>query len=313
MNDINFDDNFLLLFRTKDLSPPMIEVFVKAFDVVESGIEDITGLSTVKSGLQVIGAITTKMDEWKGRNELYYSLFGFCSNADFITNNPSEEEKKKGVWAVTDFYAGEETVKFLMKGLIQKPKIESIEDNNSKIKWERNIVSIGGPCNNSFSRWMMKLEQSPLKGFIHKNIPDLPFIFDYEYNKNIPIKNRNETTIYIPEIYDETDKEYKRVCKRDYAMIVKMKSLHEIGRKNGRWNLMIAGCHGGGTLGAAKSLGDEKFLKEIWNKVKTKDFQAIIAVETETEERIIEIEDGSKKKASIDLPKRVELIEVEPI
>lgn len=277
MNEpFNVLKNFCLLFRTRDLSPPIIEVISFAF-------------GTAKFGWQVIGAIKTKTGDWKKRKEIYYSLFGFCLNADFITNIPPKEERKKGVWAVTDLYATEEAVGYLLKGFSQKPRVAEQPHRKLKPDFERNMVSLGGPCHNKFSRWMMRLEPPPSNlDFILEDIPELPFVFDLGNTKNPPIKKIDGKPIYIPEIYYDSNKE--RICKRDYGMIVKMRSFQKDGRREGRWNLMLAGCHGGGTLGVAKALGEEKLLQEIWNKVKTKDFQAIVAVDTETEEEKVIIE-----------------------
>lgn len=313
------EKEFRLLLRTRDLSPPIIEILSFAF-------------GATAFGWQVFGAIRSKIDAWRERKEIYYSLFGFSLNADFITNNPPEEELRKGTWAITDLYAAEEAVGFLLKGFAQKPEVKLEGKGQPGPDFRRNIVSLGGPCNNRFSRWIMKakdsngLEEPPSNlNLTLEDLPELPFNFGYDLEEsrdltweqrktlrmNWPIKKmKGKTIIYTPEIYYGSDN--RRVCKRDYGMIVKVRSLHREGRQEGRWNLMLAGCHGAGSLGAAKALGDEDILEQIWREVKTKEFQAVLAVEVETEEEKAEIQ-GKKQKIKIDVAKRVELIEIESL
>lgn len=54
-------------------------------------------------------------------------------------------------------------------------------------------------------------------------------------------------------------------------MIIKVKSQIKEAPP-GRKNLVLAGCHGFGTIAAARALGDEDILRTIWEKVKDRDF-----------------------------------------
>lgn len=316
------EDEFRLLLRTRDLSPPIIEIISLAFGA--------TSLA-----LQIYGSIRGKIEAWRRRIELYYNLFGSCANADFITNqlDPRLSERLKTgeeePWLTSDLVAGEEAAGHFIKIFREKPKVELIKENELRKKREKalpqfdemNIVSMGGPCRNRFSRWMMRLENPPLEldMDIHK-APKLPFVFNYDLPEskdksweekanlsprpNWPIKDtRKSRDIYVPEVYYFEDKSY--ICKRDYAMIVKMKSIHNKGREQGKWNLLFGGSHGSGTEGAAMALGDEEILQEIWDKVKDRDFQAILAVDVET---ITRKKKGKEIKTG--KPQRVELLEI---
>lgn len=313
------EDEFRLLLRTRDLSPPVIEVISLAF-------------GAAPLAQQIYGSIRGKREAWRRKVDLYYNLFGLCANADFITNqlDPDLREKlrtgKEEPWLTSDLIAGEEAIGYFIKIFEQKPEVKLIQEKELKRKpevalpqfEERNVVSLGGPCRNRFSRWMMKLEDPPpeLEMDIRRG-SGLHFVFNYDLPEskdksweeraklhprpNWPIKDvRKGKDIYVPETYYFEDGSY--VCKRDYAMIVKMKSIHIRGREQGKWNLVLAGCHGSGTEGAAMALGSEDILQEIWTKVKDRDFQVILAVDVGTAAR------GRGRKFG--KPRKVELLEI---
>lgn len=325
------EGDFLLLFRTENLSPPVIDIFSLA-----SAISMVSGVaSLINTGREWRGSIKGKSEaqkeKQKEKTELYYNLFGFCANADFITNQLDRKllkmlENEEEVWLTSDLVAAEETVGHFINIFEEMPIVNLLEDelreNPEEVfpQFERNIVSLGGPCRNRFSRWMMKLETPPTELNIDiQKAPDLPFVFDYDLpiskdksweerlnlspKPNWPIKDvRSNYDVYIPEMYYDDN---NHICKKDYAMIVKMKSIHKKGKEDGKWNLVLGGCHGSGTEGAAMALGNEKILQEIWDEVKDREFQVILAVDVEAITRPC----GSKER-KIGKPRRVELLEI---
>ena len=112
------------------------------------------------------------------------------------------------------------------------------------------------------------------------------------------MESKTKKNMYIPEYYRRDEIQEKSRCLRDYGMIIKVRSIIEKGRVAGRKNLMVAGCHGPGTIAAAMALGDLSILERIWNEVGDKDFQAIIMCE------------NRRGKEGLDLPIRVSLLEV---
>ncbi len=311
------DKEFKLLLRTEELSPPIIDCISFAF-------------GSITFGYQIFNAIKAKRESFTQKSEVHRNLFGFCANADFITNNTDDEYShrlalgEETIWLTSDLIAAEEAIGHLMPIFKQRPKLNDIKKKTKdgpSPKLERNIVSFGGPCRNLFSRWMMKLEDPPPGlGIDVAHTPIIPFTFNYELSEskhlswdarakiqprpNWPIRDiRCKRDIYIPETYYFDDNTY--ICKRDYAMIVKMKSIQAKSRQEGKWNLMISGSHGSGTEGAAMALGNEKILNRIWHEVGEKDFQAIVAVDVETNE-----EEVCGKTRKFGKPTRVELLEV---
>ena len=252
-------------------------------------------------------------------------------------------------------------VSFLSSGFVQIPKIDTHKKPDLIIDFSRNIVSLGGPCNNAFSQWILEPKQpkkSPPPEIIIEDYPEVPFKFGYEIiNDPCEVRHsyitRNDDkcrTIYKPELYYKesahenaeeislkkvcsikkqnkeneakskkifipkkvSDIKPHRICKMDYGMILKVRSAHKEGKMNGKWCLIIAGCHGGGTLGAAQALGDVEILRKIFDEVGLNEFQAIVSVETKTDVDDFKI-GGERRLYPNDSPKKIRLLEVEQI
>lgn len=302
---------FQLLLRTETIghSPAFIGVAASAFNVAPGAIE-------------IIGLIRSWVKHWKQRKELYDNLFGFCANADFFTNREvigELSEERKEIYDIGDLDGLIRLLEPLIKNIFAiRPK--DPKHFEAPVELSRNLVSIGGPFRNRFSRWMMKIDPPPVEGIKISDIPTLTYTFNLGLFK-LPAENVGEhlerreqeegqklnfpiakdgVDLYIPEVYYPVDEARRKAgeyeCTRDYGMVIKMKSIHEKGRRNGMKNMMIAGCHSYGTQGAAMMLGEEEVLKEIWEKVGDQDFQVVIAVSVRERK-----------------PQRVELLDIVPL
>jgi hypothetical protein len=93
--------DFILLYRTKNLSPELL-----IFNVAEFNTMGLSGAFLKQIGSEIFGAIRAMIDDRRETRELYQSLFGFTLNADFITNRVEMKILiKDGIWGITDYYA----------------------------------------------------------------------------------------------------------------------------------------------------------------------------------------------------------------
>jgi len=274
-------ENLRLVTRTRDISPPLLEIFVGEL------------VSISLSAL--FGGIKSRIIREYERERFLSRLFGFCRNADFVIGKrfPSKEEDP---WGDKDVKAVDDTISNLSKIFSERPKLEKRE-RLLGFDPKMNVVSIGGPIANTFTRLVMGVEEPDKKSW-------LPFSFNLrptpEYRgKNYAelqeiepgpnwsiMKSETGENIYIPEYYEAT-------CRRDYGMIIKVKSRIKEAPP-GRKNLILAGCHGFGTIAAARALGDRDILNRIWEEVCEKDFQAIVMCDVSDDEvdyvELLEIE-----------------------
>ena len=81
-----------------------------------------------------------------------------------------------------------------------------------------------------------------------------------------------ESEEFIPEMRDNT-------IVRDYGMLIKAKHPDTNARRKGKRVLVVAGCHGIGTMAVGSSIKDGLILGKIWDEIGDRDFQAIIMVD----------------------------------
>jgi len=170
-----------------------------------------------------------------------------------------------------------------------------------KIDLRRNLCTIGGPvASNITAIGMGYCLNDP-----SKYNTDLPYIFDLtlggklrgktlnqirkesaskEYNWWI-IDSSNRKPKYIPE---QSYFKYRETRYRvDYGMIiVKYHPVEEL-REKGKKLLILAGCHGEGTLACVEALRNVEILRQIKSKREgSEEFQAIIKAEISGYRRI---------------------------
>ncbi|HIH96860.1 MAG TPA: hypothetical protein HA348_05200 [Thermoplasmata archaeon] len=224
--------------------------------------------------------------EFEGKR-IVSRLFGFCRNADFVIGmrKPWDEDNP---WASYDVRAVEDTITSLSKAFAGRPEIPE-KDKLPEFDPLRNIVSVGGPIPNTFTRKVMGVQKPDERSWLPYSFNLIPTpeckgktFFELqkdEQNWSI-MKSDTKEEVYIPEYYE---KDEIGVCRRDYGMIIKVKSQVKEAPP-GRKNLVLAGCHGFGTIAAARALGDEKILNRIWEDVKDRDFQAIVMCDVNEDE-----------------------------
>ena len=269
-------EDLRLVARTRDVSPPLLEIFV--------------GELVVISMSELFRGIKRRIIREYERKRFLSRLFGFCKNAEFVIGK-REPWKGEDPWSDKDVKAVEDTISNFSKTFSKMPEPREEEKAPSfEPKW--NVISIGGPIANTFTRMVMKVEKPDDRSW-------LPFSFNLQPSPECQGKDysglqrqikpapnwsimRSETgeELYIPEYYE---KDEIGVCRRDYGMIIKVKSQIKEAPP-GRKNLILAGCHGFGTIAAARALNDEEILNRIWEEVKDRDFQAIIMCEVNEDE-----------------------------
>lgn len=282
---MNREFEYLRLFaRTKDTSPPSLEIFIN--NVVSPSVPMVLPIAWSE--------IRRRIFKEFERRRIVSKLFGFCRNADFVIGmrKPWIEDNP---WGSYDVIAVEDTLTNLSKVFAGRPEIPE-KDTSPEFDPSRNIISVGGPIPNTFTRKVMGVQkpddESRLPYSFNLTPPGYKGKTFLELQKMEPepnwgiMKSDTNEEIYIPEYYEKGE---RGKCRRDYGMIIKVKSVIE-NAPRGRKNLVLAGCHGFGTIAAARALGDENILRTIWEKVGDKDFQAIIMCDVNEKDEIEYIE-----------------------
>lgn len=286
----NLNKNLRLAVRTENLSPPILSI---------AGIV----------GPEIYGSIKGRIKDWKEKNLLQRHLFGFMRNADYLVGPEALEKRIENKWLEREYSSIERMITSSLQIFDNRPELVKNLDI-ADINFERNIVAIGGPIPNVVSAWISKDEESFDKNVIDPSLaPDLPYKLNLvpdsrckgisfherakiEPEPNWTIMNDRGENVYIPEYYV---KDNETICVRDYAMIIKVKSINPLGRREGKKNLVIAGCHEYGTVAAGMALKEVEILKRLWDTVGDRDFQAIIVTNIEDNEpRDIELLDVKK-------------------
>lgn len=329
IEDLKKDATLWVVLDTQDVSPPLVAFLLPlgAWATKEIGQWAI---------LRIMDGLLRAVKGWKEKKEIQARLFGFCRNAEFVigqkhpfTGNP---------WSVWGIRALEELLEKINGVFREKPQLISPEETGISERrvpsFSKHLVAIGGPVMTPFSRAIMGIK-TPTSPSV------LPYTFNLtpssevedkiaalmkegkpaedfwtllrEWEVGIPDPNWNisfgkdpQRSKYIPELIEVKDG--IRVLK-DYGMIVKRNSVCERARRLGMKNLMLAGCHGVGTVAAATALGDIQILEEIFKSAGDGVFQAIIMTETKTER--ITAKPGIRQ--IIDIPDSVHLVEINPL
>lgn len=134
---------------------------------------------------------------------------------------------------------------------------------------DKNLLVLGSPVANATSRRaFQKLKKLPLElDLVYDPTPSNP--------RNIRMLNHQP---YNAEYFGDG------TVKRDYALIVKCQN--PFPKNTNKKIIILAGLHAPGTKVAASALSG-KISKEIWKKVKSNDFYAIIKVDMNEEGAII--------------------------
>lgn len=274
-----FINNLRLAARTENLSPPILSI-----------------ASII--GPEIYGSIKGRIKDWKEKNLLQRHLFGFMRNADFLVGPEALEKTIEDDWHKREYSPIERMITSIVQIFDKRPELVGNLDTTD-IKFVRSIVAIGGPIPNVFSAWITREKDSFDKKIINPSLaPDLPYKINlvpdsrckeksfYERAKiepepNWSIMNDKGENVYIPEYYM---KDKGPIYMRDYAMIIKVKSINPVGRIEGKKNMVLAGCHECGTVAAGMALNEVKILKKLWDTVGDMDFQAIIVTNIEDNE-----------------------------
>lgn len=130
----------------------------------------------------------------------------------------------------------------------------------------KNVLCLGGTLANTVTAQALEILKNKF-----------PFIFQIDAPRKIVIADRSYEPVYSQD---------GSVVLRDYAVIVKTENpFSETAVKNKKI-FIIMGLHGYGTRGAVIALMDSKISKEIWRKVKTGDFSAVIRIEIDRNQRL---------------------------
>jgi len=131
---------------------------------------------------------------------------------------------------------------------------------------EKNILSLGGPLANLTAA-------QALESLKHR----LPFVFQVEPSRKIVIAER----VYAP-VYS---KDGDRII-QDYAVIIKAENPFTEIESTSKKIFMMMGLHGYGTRGAVLAMTDAIISKEIWRKVNTGNFSAVIRIDIDKNQRL---------------------------
>ena len=147
INSLRKDETLRLVARTQALSPPLIELFLS-----------LVISPTISIGInRLLGAIEGAMDKWRRENELQVRLFGLSKNADILIGMRRPYDKENP-WASHDLRSAQELIHSLSSVFSEKPEPMRVEKKVSP-KFERNIITIGGPIPNTFSRALMGIKE----------------------------------------------------------------------------------------------------------------------------------------------------------
>lgn len=298
--------------RAGELSPALVEVFLgvlfssalkKAVDRFSDGI---------------LGHFSEK---WEA-NKLQARLFGFCRNAEFLIG--MSKWQIENPWVSHDLLALEAVLDSLRGIFLERPEAAMLLDN-PKPRLGSNIVCIGGPVVNVLTRLAFGLKSpwdlSPLMPYSFNVVSDDGLTnanWKYFSNKrsevNWSICNSKKTVYYIPEKHEITEENGQKshVYPRDYAMIVKLSSICRETWQRGRKLLIIAGCHGVGTLAAAKAIADHSCLNEMVARGGEHDFQAIVMSNNIIGRRSVMVNNLAHER-HFDMPDNFHVIDVVPI
>lgn len=198
---------------------------------------------------------------------LWRRHFPSSRNADVVVGTKSND---------ADYTAASTILETIVSSFDHKPRRETAKafSPGEKPDLSRDLVSIGGPTRNGLAAWYFS------------NETHLPHYFDiYEENqrtlcrvlargeKRVPYEPHR---IYVPE-------EQQYTYKEDYAVVVRAPWKIALGTAGVM--LVIAGCHGGGTVGAAQAITDGSILSQIDREVGPVPFEAVIHVDIHWEGR----------------------------
>jgi hypothetical protein len=298
--------------RTGELSPALVEVFLGALFS-----------STLKTAFDRFSdSILRHFSEKWEANKLQARLFGFCRNAEFLIG--MSKWQMENPWLSHDLSALETVLDSLRGVFLQKPQTMILFDNPI-LRLGSNIVCIGGPIVNVFTRLAFGLKSppdlSPLIPYSFNLVPDEGFInadwkylFDKRSEGNWSICNSKKTVCYVPERHEiiEENGQKSYVYPRDYAMIIRLSSICKETWQHGRRLLIIAGCHGVGTLAATRAIADHSCLNEIAARGGERDFQAIVMSNNMISRRSDIVKNLVHEK-HFDMPDNFHVIDVVPI
>lgn len=268
--------DLILVARTKDVSPPSLEMLLAPL------VGELTSM--------VVDKIRRRIISEHHREILLSRLFGFCKNADFIIGVPGKRWEIRP-WSNPDVEALEDALVAFSKLFASRPVVyerEPVPDIKPDMK--RNIVAFGSPISCSFTREVMGIERpsdiSPFLPYSFNLLPpdgreiSFPELKKTWINNSIMRSDATREEIYIPEYYEVNG---KKVIRRDYGMIIKRHTVVPEAIK-GRRNLVLAGCHEFGTVAAARALGNLEILNKVWAESGDRDFQAIVMCDVSEDE-----------------------------
>lgn len=317
------DGNLLIARSQSKSSPPSLLVSTAILiatalnqkiiaDAVDAGIK-FTEEFLIEKGTEALGILG------RDKKAAHENLFPFLGNADYLI--PLLYPRKEYV----DSISMAKKIAPSTTGVFQRlarimPFISPKEPVYAPsevltVDWSKNLCSIGGPLINNCSGLMMGCShQDDLKELGLNRPPTFPFIFNFNLEGRFDCKLSEEKIIdiirtkyfgteeiinysiategkdlYVP-LFDPNTKKYIR----DYGIVIKMKSLLRGGMHRGFKYMLFMGCHGGGTLGTGQLISEAKLLQKIENEVGDHDFQAVVSVVLDKNEK----------------PKRVKLAEL---
>lgn len=258
---------------------------------------------TVRDAAKRSARLPEHIQEWRNRNdkplpEDIEAVVGFARETEFFVgyrqNWLPESRSKK------DEAGAENLVRFLNEML---PYLDGVERDDitydtivpgaEMVDFERNLISVGGPVANWYTRNLLYGDEQELPYKFNLNPEperiDLADCSPYELrlvgrspdsrldrspNWHITGADGNPATFGNEEAKPEwsiADQQWET----DYFMIVKTKNVHPSAKHIPRTSLTVAGCHGFGTYAAIESLLDPDVVETLAEEAGDGFFQAI--------------------------------------
>lgn len=236
-----------------------------------------------------------------GMDELVESVVPFSANAEFVLG-PRYDWVADGAVSLRDLAVTVRLIEFFLEANIhltgEPPTDVRRLAVEPEIDYSRNVISVGGPVPNWYTRNVMYGDEVDVPYRFNLNPgPAQKDLRDYTPGELRSVGHRDtEPFEEVPDWYIAdgrgdpvvVDGEPARPTSRpslarDYFTIVKAPNVHRRADPADKQCLILAGCHGLGTMASAKALESPRFLEEIHSQVGGEPFQAIGRV-TVTEE-----------------------------